>query len=178
MLLSLPPPVPLSPCPLWPPPSPQARELATVCCTCSELQHLGSSNELWEALYTRDFPSATAPQRSQAALRGWAWGYRQQHAVQLEAAAARRRASQRPQHAPFFPGPLPGLPMVPARRVFPPGVIGGDYDRLPGLPGGLGGGGFMGAGQGLGRGGFGGPGPLAWPHGQGRGRGGSWGPPF
>ncbi|PNW70915.1 hypothetical protein CHLRE_17g738800v5 [Chlamydomonas reinhardtii] len=150
----------------------KARDLVALGATCSYWHGLAYDDALWRPLYESEFAAAGAAAQSDqqlAAARGWAhvFGRRWQERVE----ARRRRQQFRPAVPGWGPPPLAPLARPP---FMPPGTIGGDYDRLPaigggmmlpggGLPGGLPGGfGFGGgvAGRGGGRFGGGGPGGL------------------
>ncbi|KAL6764588.1 hypothetical protein V8C86DRAFT_3022249 [Haematococcus lacustris] len=128
----------------------QARDLAALGLVCTELRALAAEDRLWRPLFMAAFPAASSAQRQQGERQGFKWAFAVCAKVRPYAckvhdldstgmeAAARRRASQHrgvrlPQPLPMGPGGL----FMPGRPVYPPGIIGGDYDRLPSLPGGM-----------------------------------------
>jgi hypothetical protein len=129
----------------------QAQDLAALACTCTPLRHLASVDPLWEPLTKAEFPQTTSSSatRAEAGRKGWKWVFGAEWLRCKALQRARARAIYHVQQAPGFPYPFPGL--GPGRRPFhPPGIIGGDYDRLP--QGFIGGGmtpGFMVGGGGL-----------------------------
>ncbi|KAG2426738.1 hypothetical protein HXX76_012796 [Chlamydomonas incerta] len=162
----------------------QARDLVALGATCRHMHGMAYDDCLWRPLYESEF-GAAGPQSDQqlAAARGWAHVFGRRWRERVE---ARRRRQQFRPVAPMW-GPPPLAPL--ARAPFmPPGSIGGDFDRLPaigggmilpggGLPGGLPGGfGFGGiGGRGGGRFGGGGPGGPGGPGGFGVPRPRQWG---
>lgn len=130
-----------------------ARSLVAVMATCNELRGAASDEALWERLFRadhgRDPSSAPPPEGFRRAYANAEYAAAQRRrAEELAEAAVRRRLAAEPARP--EPGPFPGMPF--GEPHFP-GMIGGDYDRLPGgIPG---------------RMPFGGP-PLG-PHGGGRG---------
>ncbi|KAJ9531112.1 hypothetical protein QJQ45_000889 [Haematococcus lacustris] len=127
----------------------QARDLAALGLVCTELRALAAEDRLWRPLFMAAFPAASSAQRQQGERQGFKWAFavcakvckglkRCGLGACQQEAAARRRASQHrgvrlPQPLPMGPGGL----FMPGRPVYPPGIIGGDYDRLPSLPGGM-----------------------------------------
>jgi hypothetical protein len=171
--------------------------LAAVMCACRELRYAASDDDLWQRLYAVEFSAAAAAAdgataagaaagaAALAARRGARAAFAAAAAERARArrreamAAEMRRRRPRPHIFPIPGGPLPPPPGFPGY----PGIIGGDYDRIPGGGmgggmmgggrGGFGGGGFGGGGFGFGGGagfGLGGGGMLQLP-GGGRGRG-------
>ena len=150
----------------------QAEDLARVCCVCAELRHAAATDRLWGPLLDPDWsacsPAPTSP-RSAPSLKAI---YARRVALMRRRRAESRCASRR---ARWTGGMRHSSPLLvqPPLPGFVPGVVGGDYDRLPFLPGGGGGGvpsplsllgGRSGPGGGL-------LGPGAPPHGQPRGMG-------
>lgn len=131
----------------------QPIQLAALSATCREFRHLASTDGLWKPFFTRDFPQATPHLLEMAVEKGYKAAYGRAAEQEKEAERARRRW--------YFNPPLPRLgggggggdqpPFYPPRF---PGMIGGDYDRLPGgsFLGGSGVGGGFGFGGGRRRG--------------------------
>lgn len=137
----------------------EAQDLASLCCTCSELRHLASQDELWRPLFEREFPHAPPYFTAQAQQgRGYKWAFAQcwRERRQREEALRRVRARSFMPAVPHFGVPRPPFYPPPLRPGYP-GIVGGDFDRLPqfgpgsGLPGQ-----FGGIGRRHGRGGLGG----------------------
>jgi hypothetical protein len=121
-----------------------ARTLAMVGAVCRELRDAARDDELWRELCRRDFSAAAASQASPPG--GWRRVYTIKVAEQRAREAARRQAeleeqAMRHDYYPYGPArPDPGMGGygVPLPQPGFPGMIGGDYDRMPGgLPGGL-----------------------------------------
>jgi hypothetical protein len=129
-----------------------ALDVAALASVNSELRHVASDDAFWRPLFDAEFPSPLSWVIDQIPRRGYKWAFamcwRERELRRKEMEDARRRhyhflASPPGPHfspAPFYPAPPP--------RGFP-GVVGGDYDRLPflggtGIGGGAGGGGFGG----------------------------------
>jgi hypothetical protein len=127
-----------------------AQALAALAAACAPLRHLAAADVLWRGLFEREWPQAGRHEAQEAERHGYKWAFGRRWAER----ARRQRHRRLPPHA-MMPVPFPGpMPFGPARRppFMPPGVVGGDYDRLPGgaLPGGgpgmfPGGGGALGA---------------------------------
>jgi hypothetical protein len=136
-----------------------AIDLAALGATCTELRHVTSTDGLWKPLFTTDFPVPPVEIADAALKKGYKWAYGHCFIERRRAEEERQRRRQRryvvPGGLPL--GPRPPYYPIPAPRGFP-GVIGGDRDRLPFLPGpppgrfGGGGGGYSGFGGGGGGG--------------------------
>ncbi|KAJ1624611.1 hypothetical protein T492DRAFT_911606 [Pavlovales sp. CCMP2436] len=113
-----------------------ARSLARVGAVCRELREAAADEELWRELCKADFGRGGKP------AGGWRGAYAQEvrHARTQQAALVRARAEELARRAEweriYRDGPArPNHPM-PFGGPFPPngfpGMLGGDYDRLPG----------------------------------------------
>lgn len=106
----------------------QPIQLAALSATCREFRNLASMDDLWKPFFIRDFPQATPYLLEVVVERGYKVAYGRAVEQEKEAEGARRRW--------YFNPPLPRLgggggdqpPFYPPRF---PGIIGGDYDRLP-----------------------------------------------
>ncbi|EFN54736.1 hypothetical protein CHLNCDRAFT_134618 [Chlorella variabilis] len=111
----------------------EAQDLASLCCTCSELRHLASQDELWRPLFEREFPHAPPYFTAQAQQgRGYKWAFAQcwRERRQREEALRRVRARSFMPAVPHFGVPRPPFYPPPLRPGYP-GIVGGDFDRLP-----------------------------------------------
>lgn len=142
-----------------------APSLAALAATGSrELRAAASDETLWRALYESEFTARVPGEEAACGAGAAALAARRGHRAAYAAAAAERtrarrreamaaemrRRRPRPQFAPAPLGPMfPGFGPAPPPPGFAPGILGGDFDRLPG---GLG----FGFGPGSGRGGMGG----------------------
>ncbi|KAK3413997.1 hypothetical protein EUGRSUZ_I02495 [Eucalyptus grandis] len=93
-------------------------DLARVGCVSSDLQYLASNNDLWKQKYVEEFGERT----ESGEMINW------KQIFTLEAKKKRKRESSRCQ--------MPAYTSRVRRLLNPlgfPGVLGGDYDRLPGL---------------------------------------------
>ncbi|XP_024396266.1 uncharacterized protein [Physcomitrium patens] len=103
-----------------------AAALATLCCVCSELKFLASSEELWKARFKAEFKSdaTRAP-----GGRGWKVAYARELARKRRREEDRRVFERQLRSEPFLPLLMRPPPVIPHF----PGVLGGDYDRFPAL---------------------------------------------
>jgi hypothetical protein len=166
-----------------------SRDLASCCLACSALRAAASADELWRPVFEAEAraplaaaaaggglapdPSSERSLRLAAERRGWKWAAaalvtERRRRERLARLRQRRSALARPWPGGAIGGPRP--PFFPAPPGFggAPGIIGGDYDRLPG------GGGRGGPGLGFGGGGGGGGG-VFFAQGGGGGLGGAAG---
>lgn len=104
----------------------QAKSLAVACCVSRELRQLASSDALWEPLYEAEFGRPMPSQGLLAGVGGFKHAFGERWA---ERQRRRRRRLQRHHNPLPYPGSGPQL-VVP-HPFFPPGIVGGDYDRLP-----------------------------------------------
>ncbi|CAG9467091.1 unnamed protein product [Pedinophyceae sp. YPF-701] len=133
-------------------------ELCRMSCTCREMEIRASDDALWQPLFTRHFgaSSISIHQRDVARRYGWKRLFRQEVEEQRRRARAADTLRRRAVGGVPPPAPLPHGPPFPLGPVPQPGVIGGDYDLMPGGGFGALGGGPLGGGMGA----FGGPGGL------------------
>ena len=123
----------------------QARNLAALLCTCRDMRHVASSDELWDPLYAAEFGPLTPSERPALQRIGLMQAFGQAWAERSRRKRLRWRRVQ-----PSLPHPGTGThTIVPSPGPFP-GIAGGDFDRLPhpflGLPRGGGGGVYGGSG--------------------------------
>ncbi|KAG0558485.1 hypothetical protein KC19_10G032100 [Ceratodon purpureus] len=104
-----------------------AGALATICCVCSELKFLAASEELWKARFKEQFGWPDANRAPGG--RGWKAAFAREVARRRRREEERREAERQLRNE-AFPSLLMRPP--PITPLFP-GVLGGDYDRFPGL---------------------------------------------
>ncbi|XP_064816873.1 F-box only protein 7-like [Oncorhynchus masou masou] len=88
---------------------------------------------LWRHLYPQRLPRRPGPEQSQR--------HSVERALQEEVQVEERSSQLPPPHAPLPPCPPTALPPPPLPNnpfpFYPPGIIGGEYDQRPGIPGGI-----------------------------------------
>lgn len=97
-----------------------AKEVLSLCQTCKDLRHIGSSDRIWEKIYAREFPGSDISKS----------GFKE--AFKLKSQAKRKRPHQHRNISPVYHVP-PHFPMPGQPTLGIPGYAGGDYDRLPGF---------------------------------------------
>ncbi|KAF5836456.1 hypothetical protein DUNSADRAFT_5903 [Dunaliella salina] len=109
----------------------EVRDLSILACVCMELRQLADADHHWKPAFLREFPNASIQERSMAERLGYKHGY----IFQLRARKQRQQRAMAQSHLrPGYGPPMPG-PLFPSRGpTYPPNIIGGDYDRLPGGP--------------------------------------------
>ncbi|CAH1783023.1 unnamed protein product [Owenia fusiformis] len=113
-----------------------AKDLCNMGRVCRSLNQLSERPQLWRSLYIRTYGVKRDSDRNQ----DWKSAYKDTYLLRRE---MRRRALE--QSRQFVPGWPPYVgqphPPLPATPIYPPGFIGGEYDRDPsfqGIPGPLG----------------------------------------
>ncbi|XP_042637904.1 F-box only protein 7 [Orycteropus afer afer] len=108
-----------------------ARSVLSLSAVCRDLFIASNDQLLWRCLYLRDFRDSTARARDT----DWKELYKKRHKQRKEAQRGRHvmflpsAAHPIPFYpSPFYPGPFPANPL------YPPGIIGGEYDVRPILP--------------------------------------------
>nr|ACO95332.1 F-box only protein 7 isoform 1 (predicted) [Dasypus novemcinctus] len=107
------------------------RSVLSLSAVCRDLFIASNDQLLWRCLYLRDFRDNTTRARNT----DWKELYKKRH--------KQRKDAQRGQHVMFLPSvpyPLPYFPNpscprpFPASPLYPPGIVGGEYDVRPILP--------------------------------------------
>ncbi|EEF40306.1 conserved hypothetical protein [Ricinus communis] len=98
--------------------------IARMACVCKEMQYLSSSNDLWKQKYGEEFGSGTLQQE----MVNW----------KVKFASSWENRKKRRKRSFVRPTPVNFIRSEPYRFMVPPQIgsriiIGGDYDRLPGL---------------------------------------------
>lgn len=104
-----------------------AAALATICCVCSELKFLAASEELWKTRFKEEFGLPDANRAPGG--RGWKSAFARELARRRRREEERREAERQLRNEAFPTLLMRPPPIAP----FFPGVLGGDYDRFPGL---------------------------------------------
>ncbi|CAL5221243.1 g3397 [Coccomyxa viridis] len=103
-----------------------AKELALLACTCKDFKRLASSEELWEKLFRREFASAHV-QPQEVSRAGWKGLFANAWRERSERRRHRQSLRVPPSRLPWPGGAGPFASRSPAL----PGIVGGDFDRLP-----------------------------------------------
>jgi len=101
--------------------------LATICCVCSELKFLAASEEIWKTRFKEEFGWPDANRAPGG--RGWKAAFARELARRRRREEERREAERQLRNEAFPTLLMRPPPITP----FFPGVLGGDYDRFPGL---------------------------------------------
>lgn len=104
-----------------------AAALARIGCVCSELKFLANSEELWKVRFKEEFGDANRAPGG----RGWKAAFARELARRRRREEERREAERQLRNE-AFPTLLMRPPPIAPPITFP-GVLGGDYDRFPGL---------------------------------------------
>lgn len=111
-------------------------DVATLVTLSTVNRHLHSAtadSTLWRHLFCRDFRDCQDSSRSRDT--NWKDLYKKRFKMQKEVSSFRRMP--RPQHLPHM-YPIPPNPFNPVPfPLYPPGIIGGEYDERPGIPHGI-----------------------------------------
>ncbi|XP_049740231.1 F-box only protein 7 isoform X1 [Elephas maximus indicus] len=101
------------------------RSVLSLSAVCHDLFIASNDPLLWRCLYLRDFRDSTARARDT----DWKELYKKRYKQRKDAQRARHLVFLPPTHPiPFYPMPFPSSPL------YPPGIIGGEYDVRPVLP--------------------------------------------
>lgn len=114
-----------------------ALDLAAIGSTCTEMHHLSNRDDFWQPLLETEFPaqpSWIAAATGRTSKWRFAQCYRDRKAREEEERRRRERRYTMRARTPYY-GPRPPFHPQPAPPGLPPGVIGGDQDRFPFIPG-------------------------------------------
>ena len=108
------------------------KDLCAVSITCKEMSVASTDNSLWLPLVARYFPERQLLESSASTTQGCVKSIFKTAMIALQERKRERKHPSRLQQpmppGPSFP-PFPGM-----QRPQHPGIIGGDYDRFPGVP--------------------------------------------
>ncbi|KAJ4824340.1 hypothetical protein Tsubulata_004303 [Turnera subulata] len=99
-------------------------DVARMGCVCSELRYLSSNTDLWKKKYEEEFGSGSGAN----AVANW----KDKFASSWES-RKKRKEFYAGRTQPYLPFRMPYVRRDPDPFGFIPGMIGGDYDRLPGF---------------------------------------------